>query len=468
MQDMAKKIQMSDCIKGDFVKGRTRIILTNVKTGKKKVVEHENTFQSSVLAKQLRSFGAANNNPFVNSTWASQEIWRNLCGGIFLFRDAIDLTGGAVDYMPSSNLMVANGSYGVTNSGTPTELGSYNSIESSTSGATGISFVYDWTTSQGNGTIGCICLTSDVGGYIGYGNASGDSTSSKKTLMTNQSSGTGASGNFFYGGNKYRLSAIDTTNKTVTVLKSNDRLTEVSIFQTQNEETITKTYSGSNIAANGGFNVLATKPLAGSKFAVIRGYSGRSISVPNGSTINFLVFDASDDTLHTQPIINTSGKTFYADSGSYVSGEGAYLGVNLAEDESGNFYTIATDGTILKFNSSGVYQGNVGTHGNDQTGSIGRLTKDLIIVSAGNNGTLYVIDGTNERVINATRGNNYTGLIDYNTYLDALCVQALGNTGNYCAPYKNPLFLATVNNLETAVTKDSTQTMKVIYTLTEA
>ena len=31
---------------------------------------------------------------------------------------------------------------------------------------------------------------------------------------------------------------------------------------------------------------------------------------------------------------------------------------------------------------------------------------------------------------------------------------------------KNPCYLATVNNLETAITKDSTQTMKVIYTLT--
>ena len=35
-------------------------------------------------------------------------------------------------------------------------------------------------------------------------------------------------------------------------------------------------------------------------------------------------------------------------------------------------------------------------------------------------------------------------------------------------PFKSPLYLGTINNLDNAVTKDSTQTMKVIYTLTEA
>ena len=52
----------------------------------------------------------------------------------------------------------------------------------------------------------------------------------------------------------------------------------------------------------------------------------------------------------------------------------------------------------------------------------------------------------------------------YNDQVDALCTD-LTQGGEL---FKNPLYLATVNNLDNPVVKDSTQTMKVIYTLTEA
>ena len=81
-------------------------------------------------------------------------------------------------FMSLGNVMVGNGSYGVSNSGNPSELGSYNSQESSESG-TEIVQVYDFATSQANGEISCVCLTSRVGGYIGYGNRSGQYHSSR-------------------------------------------------------------------------------------------------------------------------------------------------------------------------------------------------------------------------------------------------------------------------------------------------
>lgn len=61
-----------------------------------------------------------------------------------------------------------------------------------------------------------------------------------------------------------------------------------------------------------------------------------------------------------------------------------------------------------------------------------------------------------------TQSGTYTG---YNDNLDAFT----GASASYaCGAWKNPLFLATINNLDTAVTKDNTQTMKIIYTLTAA
>lgn len=463
MQDMAKKIQMSDCIKGDFVKGRTRIILTNVKTGEKKVIEHENTFQSEILAKQLRSFGIANNNPFANTTWAGLPLWRNLCGGILLFRDAIDLTGGAVEYMPPSNAMIANGAFGISNSGTPTELGSYNSIESATDGANALSFVYDWDTSHGNGTIGCVCLTSELGGFIGYGNASGDAAANKRSILSNQNSGTGAAAQFFYNGKKYRVKEINMSAKTVKIGVANDRLTVASIFQSQNESDINLSYTG-DVAGASGYNLLAARCLAGSKFAFARGY-GNSNLTENGQSVSYLIFDASNNTLSKLTLTNTSGKSFYACIGQYVSGEGMYFGINLTEDRAGNFYVVATDGTLLKFNSSGVYQATAGSHGNT-TFAFGRFTPGIIYTSEAANGSIYVSDGTNSLVTNGTTGRSYLAQLNHNDALDAFIVSGAGP--NNVSPYKNPMFLATVNNLQSAVTKDSTQTMKVIYTLTEA
>ena len=143
MKDRAKKYLITDN-PFEKVKGHARIELTDVKTGKKQVIEKDNAFQAGVLASYMRSMGAYNNNPYANSTWASQPIWRNLCGGIFCFEDEIDNSEDEVEYMPAGNKMIANGAYGVANAGTPVELGSYNEIESSTSGSDSVTFVYDW------------------------------------------------------------------------------------------------------------------------------------------------------------------------------------------------------------------------------------------------------------------------------------------------------------------------------------
>ena len=56
--------------------------------------------------------------------------------------------------------------------------------------------------------------------------------------------------------------------------------------------------------------------------------------------------------------------------------------------------------------------------------------------------------------------------VDYNESLDCLVYHVADSFDvNF---FKNPLYLATVNNLSTAVVKDATQTMKVIYTLSQA
>ena len=80
----------------------------------------------------------------------------------------------------------------------------------------------------------------------------------------------------------------------------------------------------------------------------------------------------------------------------------------------------------------------------------------------------YIIDTVNKTVF-LTNG---TAAGQYHDQYDALILQDLQEfemTNNWNRSlHKNPLYLATINNLDNPVTKDSTQTMKVIYTLTEA
>ena len=133
------------------VKGHTRIELYNPNTKIKNVTESDNVFQGQVLAEYMRACGKIKRNPYNNYQWSQKAPWQNLVGGLLLFKNRITIpSGGIVRYMPAGNEMIANASYGVTNSGDPSEMGSYNEAESSAS-ASSITQVYDFGTSQGNG-----------------------------------------------------------------------------------------------------------------------------------------------------------------------------------------------------------------------------------------------------------------------------------------------------------------------------
>ena len=448
MIDKATKLTIKE-LAARKICGHTRIILTDVKTGKKKIVEHKNTFQSAYLTSYLRGLGLANNSPFGNSTWAGRPLWRNLCGGILLFRDAIS---APAEYAPATNLMVGNGSFGVTNNGNPAELGSYNSIESATSGANSLTFVYDWGTSQGNGTIGCICLTSEDGGYIGYGNASGNSASLRS--ITNNQNTSAAGANAYYNGQRIRITNIDYTAKKITVAKSNDCITIASIFEGQNETTIEVSYTGNPIGT--GTTNQYCSIVSDSEMMIFK--SSTADTIQPGSSGGLLFYNFKTDTAQVITITNTTGKTLYPYS------DGPKLPV--ARDTNGNIYITGADNILAVFDSSGTLIKVF----NDIGGSFaypGIITPEIPYVARGTSYAINMIYGSDARPTN--------GFMPYKMMhfpgVDAICRQddaRINFSAAYLLPYKNPLYLATINNLDSAITKDSTQTMKIIYTLTEA
>lgn len=95
-----------------------------------------------------------------------------LLGGIMLLDTAI-AEDNTIVRVPAGVGMTANGAKGVLNTGDPTELGSWNESESGWAQDGSYKMVWDWTTSQGNGNIACVCLSSLFGGYEGIGNKTG-------------------------------------------------------------------------------------------------------------------------------------------------------------------------------------------------------------------------------------------------------------------------------------------------------
>ena len=198
MRDKARNYPLGSGLKLPALHGHTTIELHNHKTGFRERIEHDNTFTDGIT-KYLLSSGYFNNSPWRNDTWRNYGYARSLLGGILLFDGEIEDDDGVYPTtMPAGVKMVANGSYGVSNNRSVSELGSYNTQESSISSA-GYTFVYDWTTSQGNGEIGCVSLTSELGGYIGYGNSTSQAsmaTSDLRSINTQQDTNTlGFSGN---------------------------------------------------------------------------------------------------------------------------------------------------------------------------------------------------------------------------------------------------------------------------------
>lgn len=443
-KDKTKKFGLLD---NPFKKlhGHTKIELTDVVTGEKKVIEHDNNFQAGVLASYMRSLGAFNNNPYDNDTWNSQAKWRNLVGGILLFRDAIDDSDGEVEYMPDGNQMTANGAYGVVNSGQPVEMGSWNEVESVV-GSDSIVMVYDWDTSHGNGTIGCICLSSETGGYIGYGNPSGVAASTRN-FFSNQNSRSVVG--FIHHNSRYEIHDGG-------IRKTKLCVTEGSVFDGI-QVNIEHAWTGNQWVADS---------ISGKAVCFTSNWG--SSAAPGGS-FTLDIFDCETETFETKTIINSSGAIIGFRNASCADGIVYFAQYVDGTSNSNPLYGFSlTDGSFI---GASVLSGSI------SSAFRGKITDDLLMCGDDNNVTRIKTDSQDNTSWKVTNGKlqgqmtriNYFSAC-YDPVFNAIIINGDGKVSSSsggCQAFKNPLYLATVNNLSSPVTKNNTQTMKVTYTLTE-
>lgn len=148
-----------------MLKGKTVIELTDVYTGKKEIHEDTNMVTEAVSdVLNTNIMGLLYNNTSFNNS--SGENWmlpikKNIMGGILLYQNPLeDKTNNL--YAPFTNPLIGYASDDANNT-EDIRRGSRNLTESKIID-NGFRFVWDFATSQANGTISALCLTNTLAG----------------------------------------------------------------------------------------------------------------------------------------------------------------------------------------------------------------------------------------------------------------------------------------------------------------
>jgi hypothetical protein len=151
------------------LKGTAIIELTDINTGEKEIIKKDNLVtNAAMLALTQNPLGVMYQS---HSGWFAQNMFPvcpNAIGGIMCFEDIIEENVEQI-HPPVGNHMTACSSNDV-NPGQSTTRGSMNQTESGPlEDWSGYRFVFDFSTSQGNGKISSMALTSKWGGIAGMG-----------------------------------------------------------------------------------------------------------------------------------------------------------------------------------------------------------------------------------------------------------------------------------------------------------
>ena len=433
------------------IKGHTEIQLTNVKTGEVKTY-HDDNMMTNGLAEFMKNHGMLCGTPFTDAV--KSDLINTLLGGILLFDTALTESAGNTR-LTDGIKMTANAAQGVTHTGDPTELGSYDSNESGWQNAahTVYRHVFTWTTSQGNGRIAAACLTSKPHGYVGEGN------STSKTQVTDNNLNLFTYSNEEYLNNNTKMVlmikdnevyfiSLDTSDDTLTITKTH-------IADTECDMRDIKTISGAVEEEVLTVQNPTSTPLRGMHKVSCRVLS-ESVVISFYAQNRFLVLTFPSNlgslTSYVEVTQQATSLTF-GNKVSFLSADATKL---IVSDNANKIYTVDLSNlaNVTEIVQEGVTVGS------------------SLIYSSGKRHYLYnsVYDEMLNKVypINQNVGDYaYQSQDLYKTDKTAYGRLTASTSVQAMAGRRND-YLATINNLSSVVTKDSTQTMKVIYTLTFA
>jgi len=164
-----------------MLKGTTKIELTDIHTGKVETYENKNMV-TNALRDIFRPLGLSQRPSRYFSDFV--PYYKTLLGGILCFDTNIDENADNY-YPPATANLVGCAAYGEQNNTTNTFRGGFNQTESEVNLTDRyVKYVYDFATSQANGTINCVCLTHKNGGFTSYGSKNAVYTTSYPLMQS--------------------------------------------------------------------------------------------------------------------------------------------------------------------------------------------------------------------------------------------------------------------------------------------
>ena len=460
------------------IKGTMVIELTDENTGEVETITEENMVTNAVNhilgLNPMGIFYAASGQYDDHVLWNENllPICPNMIGGILLYPSA--LTEDADNIYPSSAALPVAYASNDVNATADVARGSMNLTESKALDD-GYKFVWEFTPSQGNGTIAAVALTSALGGKSVYGsseNATNAFLYVKGTRIDDIGddnievlySGVEVD---FENGYVYSLRYVDSS---VTVKKSklpvftlglNDRLNDATC--TLLEETVLHCST---------FKFIGSYTPYGD---FIDGHDGYWYGFSNQSnssgdaTMYWIKIRKSDlsftegiwtlSNAHLQAIGSFKRDTYIQRASRGVIRNG-YL-YCLSYDNEGIYKINLSNSTDITLISFGFTSSGRAISGSSTSQNYLAMANDIII------GYDFLLTA-NDTVIPIATGTKFenlgTPLFQYKEFLT-------GWGGNYGSDYHNTWllmpYLATINNLSQAVVKNADKTMKITYTLTE-
>ena len=495
MKDKVKTTPICNTPKPLKIKeGRVTITLED-KHGNREVVADHN-MQTDAIEKYLDNCGWLNSDNLNKSS-----LVPDLFGGIMLFDGEIDETRLTVS---EGLYMIANGALGITNSGTPYELGSCSAIETETGWQADGSYLqtYRWDENHGNcpqgKSIQSVCLVPKWYGICGEGNGSGEVSTNRGTPRT-------------WGGNATEYSMEGHIVK-VSVLNSECYTVDISKVVSDSEIVIRKYRIPTrkvNLKGTPSAPILLEETTITAPASLVTdmtanhrhsGYDTGTITVHDGVLALFSVnysyngdskwgvgytqylweIDAVNETATETVIQNTSGETLLGMLNCIWVDENTVAFINGHCNYEYNAYADGTQVYVVK-RTQGVFGAmdkyanpNGAAGGNMFLRALGWRTlftrhDGRVMVGGGNNGKgAVVLDTVGEALYVTNAANNADPSGDYkfdyiSTDLPLINFRAQGGT---LVLVRDSAFMSTIFNCPTAYTKDATKTMTVVYRLT--
>lgn len=460
-----------------MIKGKTIIELTDINTGAVEIHEDENMV-TNAFNHIFEPFGHFKSS---SRLFSSEYLpsYANMLGGILLFDGDINESKEQL-FAPAGVNLTACAVYGKQNDTTGTCRGDYNTTESEVNMSERyVKYVYDFTTSQGNGTIASVCLTSKVAGYCGYGSDDSAFTNTSSSMYYAPSDAPfslmgGSKGDSITVGSTQFLFLVDPENdimyyvrvnssKSVSIIKKKGYFKSVSVFDTP---------------SNGG-RIIETIDIPDFSTGLLQTYSlyfnyniadgclylySSNGQVNAGAAFSIIKINCSNWSVHEYAMTNQANESINISTSAFVYGEYIYCRsyndyVKIFKIKVGN----STDITALTIPSVCQYGSMFPSFAAE-----GKIWYEPYSHSYMNEKERCFIIDTETNEIKPTENRYVFGGMTSSYY--PTTVPVLGHMeciywrGYFLYP---AFYLATINNLDSPVTKTADKTMKVTYIIQE-